>query len=393
MKVIDDKSKKKLNWWNRNYFFIGALLVIAANLLIFAFANDWYVNLFKVEGGDHWNDIFYFTPTLLTFFSSFSHASWQHVLLNMLCFLVAGIYIERKRGSISTILLVVFAAFISALAITTNALSVGSVGFSGVNYFLYAYIIIDYLFSFQKTERNKFNTIFGGIVLVIIYLATCYNESLAEFAFTWYPHNLIHNLAHYSSFIAGLIVCFVISFVRFMTRREIKALLKTENEDKDKTAAITHSQQVTQNEQKEELLKEETEVKTETSTIKDEGVSDTCKTVCPLIVEAGIDESAMTQPAVQKENQEPKEESAIQLLQAEISDTQEEHKHKKIKQKENKQEISKNEEIEQDQPSMVEHVNQEKQELEEDFQLSTQEELSTKELVLKRMREQSQNKK
>ncbi len=213
MKFIDDKSKN-LHWWNRNYFFIATLIVITINLLIFKFANKWYFNIFTVDRLDHWSEVFYFSPTLVSFFNSFSHSNWQHVLLNMLCFLVAGIYIERKKGSFSTLLLVLFGAYISGIAITTNLLNVNYWGYSGVNYFLYSYIIIDYLFSFKKSERNKFNIILGAVVVALIYLASCFNGGTSKFSFTWYPYDLMHNMAHYSSFVAGIVIGLLVQIIK-----------------------------------------------------------------------------------------------------------------------------------------------------------------------------------
>lgn len=34
-----------------------------------------------------------------TLVNSYTHSNWQHTLLNMLCFLFAGIYLERKKAA------------------------------------------------------------------------------------------------------------------------------------------------------------------------------------------------------------------------------------------------------------------------------------------------------
>lgn len=224
-KVFDDENKK-IKWWNRNWFFATTVAVIAINLLIFFFANDWQWEAFPVNKGglitvDHWTDVFYFTPTWRSFFSSFSHANVQHVCLNMLCFLIAGAYIERKYGSISLFLTVIIAAYLSAVAINANALSANGHGFSGVNYFLYAYIIVDYVFYFIKNKkRNKVTTVFGGVVVALIYLASCFNGGTEKFAFAWYPYDLSHNIGHYSSFLIGLVCTVALKLVQLKTRWE-----------------------------------------------------------------------------------------------------------------------------------------------------------------------------
>jgi len=206
MKFVDDKSKN-LHWWNRNYLFLGTILIVAINILIFAFVNKNPWDIVGIKNNEsYWSDIFYFKTTFSLFLSSFFHSNWQHVLLNMLCFFVAGIYLERKQGTFGIILYVLFSAYISAIAIGANSLSIYSVGFSGVNYFIYAIIIIDFLFSFQKHRRNKANIILGSFVVALIYLAMCFNGGTTEFSFSVLPYDLMHNMAHYTSFLAGIII-------------------------------------------------------------------------------------------------------------------------------------------------------------------------------------------
>lgn len=221
--VLDDKDKR-LKWWNRNWFFAATVVVIVVNLLIYFFANDWQFKAFPISNDNwrpenHWTDVLYFTPTWRSFFSSFSHANVQHVCLNMLCFFVTGIYLERKYGSISLFLTVIIAAYLSAVAINANNLRANGHGFSGVNYFLYAYIIVDYVFYFIKNKkRNKVTTIFGGVVVGLIYLASCFNGGTEKFSFSWYPYDLSHNTAHYSSFFMGLVVTIALKLVQMKTR-------------------------------------------------------------------------------------------------------------------------------------------------------------------------------
>lgn len=235
--VLDDKDKK-LKWWNRNWLFAATLIVIAVNLLIYFFADNWQYKAFHVRNYEHlenhWNDVFYFVPTARSFFNSFSHANVQHVCLNMLCFFVVGIYLERKYGSVSVLLTVIIAAYISSVAITANDLSVNWRGFSGVNYFLYAYVIVDYIFYFIKNKkRNKVTIIFGGIVIALIYLASCFKGGTERFAFSWYPYDLSHNMGHYTSFLIGLVCTLVLKLVQLKTRWETaKELNEKISEDK-----------------------------------------------------------------------------------------------------------------------------------------------------------------
>ncbi|MDE6791413.1 MAG: rhomboid family intramembrane serine protease [Clostridia bacterium] len=234
-KLFDDEDKK-ITHWNRNWFFASTLFVIVVNLLIFFFANDWQFKAFPTWSGyqNHWTDVLYFTPTLCSFFSSFSHANVQHVCLNMLCFLIAGAYIERKYGSISLFVTVILAAYFTAIAINSNALSANSHGFSGVNYFLYAYIIVDFIFSFITKKRNKLTTIIGGIVIGLIYLAACFNGGTARFSFSWYPYDLLHNIGHYSSFLIGLVCTLVLKLVQLKAHKQAREENKEDKSQEDK---------------------------------------------------------------------------------------------------------------------------------------------------------------
>ena len=209
MKFFDDRSKK-IKWWNRNYFFAGTILVVLVNILLFAFLGGSFQDCVKPDNIYHWHNGFYFIPTLRSFINAFSHSNWQHVLLNMLCFIGIGLYLERKTGSLGLIAFVLFGNYISGIAMTTNEMTLHYHGFSGVNYFMYAIIIIDYVFSFQKDERNKTNIILGGIILGLIYLAMCFNDGLTNIYFSWYPYDLITNLGHGSSFVVGLVVGLII---------------------------------------------------------------------------------------------------------------------------------------------------------------------------------------
>lgn len=216
MKFFDDKSKA-VKWWNRNYFYAGTIIVILVNILLFAFGgNDWKSIATPDDNGFHWGEGFYFIPTIRSFFNCFSHFNWQHVLLNMLCFLGAGLYLERKLGTFGILGFVVLGAYLAGIATTANDLTVWYSGFSGVNYLTYSYIIIDYIFSFQKRKKNKTNIILGGIIIALIYLAMCYTGGTSSFTFTWYPWDLLHNLAHGSGFVAGIALCLTVQLTEMI---------------------------------------------------------------------------------------------------------------------------------------------------------------------------------
>ncbi len=208
MKFFDDNNKKTC-WWNRNYFYVGTIVIILLNIFLFWFAGSSWQNIVPATLGDrYWG-----APTLRGFLNCFSHMSWEHVLLNMLCFSICGLYTERKIGTLGILGFVGFGAYICGIASVANLLLVNWQGFSGVVYFFYAFIILDYIFSFQKRKKNKTNIILGAIILVFVYLCMCFNDETSNFGFSWYPYDLIHNLIHYSSFIAGIVVSLFIQIL------------------------------------------------------------------------------------------------------------------------------------------------------------------------------------
>lgn len=95
----------------------------------------------------------------------------------------------------------------TSFAACTNAVSLNWRGFSGVNYGLYGYIIVDFIFSlFDKRGRSLFETIAGITITALIYLAMCFNGGTQKIGFEWYPYDLLHNLGHFSGFITGLVL-------------------------------------------------------------------------------------------------------------------------------------------------------------------------------------------
>jgi rhomboid protease GluP len=208
MKIIDNAGKL-LTRRNRNFFFAGTVAIIVINILLFAILGD----------GDNWCYTFYnpnvewegFVPLnlLAALTSSFGHVSWEHVLMNMFAFLAIGLYLERRTGTIKLLALILLFAFFSAglLAVVNNRADEG-VGYSGVNYALIGYLLLDYFISLPKEikNKNKFQLIFGAIVVVGLTAGTFVNSDAPGIVFAPYPYNLVHNVAHYSGLFAGLLV-------------------------------------------------------------------------------------------------------------------------------------------------------------------------------------------
>lgn len=198
---LDDKSKT-VTWLNRNYFFIVTVFIVLLNIIVYAVHGSDTGN-FKVR--PNWGT-FSVSNLFHALVRSYTHSNWQHCLLNMLCFFIAGLYLERKKGSLKFLLFMVIMSLFTSFASCTNNISLGAKGFSGVNYGLYGYIIVEYIFVLcQKEKRNLFNIIFGAVVLALIYFAMCFSGGTSRVTFEWYPYDLLHNLGHASGFVTGLI--------------------------------------------------------------------------------------------------------------------------------------------------------------------------------------------
>lgn len=230
MKYIDDDTKK-LYKWNRNYFFAGTLSIILFVVIFYGLIGSIILELVHIifnlstdtSTGNNWEHVLDFKNLIITFFNNFRHANLQHLSLNMLCFLICGGWLERRKGTLGIVLLVLVMSSISSAYVAANHQSVNSIGFSGVNYCLYAYAIIDYCFLLSKKEtRTKINVISGAILMALMYLSFCFNGGVETFSFAWYPYDFMTNMGHYSSFVGGAILGLTVQFVKLVARKEAK---------------------------------------------------------------------------------------------------------------------------------------------------------------------------
>lgn len=197
---LNDKSKN-LSLLNRNYFFAATLSVALLNIFLYMFATSGNAETAPPD----WNT-FSVKNLATAFANAYMHNGLQHCMLNMLCFLVAGIYLERKKGSLAFFSFVFVMSAFTAFATCANSVSLNWRGFSVVNYGLYGYIVVEYV-SVLLTEKKRylFNIISGGVMLALIYFAMCFCGGTSTVAFKPYPYDLLHNIGHASGFAAGLI--------------------------------------------------------------------------------------------------------------------------------------------------------------------------------------------
>ena len=130
-------------------------------------------------------------------------------------------------GSLNLFLLIMAFSLFGNSAVAANNDSIAFHGFSGVNYAIYAYIVVDYLFcAIQKDKRTKLDLIYGGIMLGLIYIAACFNGGTSKFSFALYPHDAMYNLGHYTSFFVGFIMSAAIHLLIFFSSKKTKQPLE-----------------------------------------------------------------------------------------------------------------------------------------------------------------------
>ena len=139
-RILNDGCKCT-TWRNANYCFAVTVAIVLLNIILYAVCGS--------DTGDfsmryNWGN-FSVNNLFQALVNSYTHSNWQHVLLNMLCFLFAGVYLERKKGSLPFLLFMALMSLFTAFAVCTNDISVAWRGFSGVNYGLYGYIGIEYI--------------------------------------------------------------------------------------------------------------------------------------------------------------------------------------------------------------------------------------------------------
>lgn len=196
---LDDKSKNK-GWWNLNFCYLGTILFLA--IIGFCFSNDIETPLKEV---DVWSQ-FDLTNLWISFTNIFQHNSLIHIFHNSIMIAVGGVYIERKTGTLKFIMLLLVFAFVGGAMTSTCANSLAWQGASVVWFALFGYILVDYLFSFHKTKRNKTNIILGAVILIIEYIrAGFYDKIGGGIGWTIEPQQLIYNTGHYVGFIVGII--------------------------------------------------------------------------------------------------------------------------------------------------------------------------------------------
>ena len=203
--VLNPKHKN-LNWFNRNYFYVTTFLIVGLLCLsYFVFQNSllYLVNEVHV----YYNVVF----------SALCHSSVAHLVGNIIGLVVISIFLERHFGSIKYLGLIILATPMAAIATFAFSGHWNWVGFSGVNFFLYAIFYLTLLVRFKEYFLGKVRWIFPVVILGLNLLITCWNGSVTSWTefFVFGIFSDFHNIAHWSSCAAGALVGVFTCLIRF----------------------------------------------------------------------------------------------------------------------------------------------------------------------------------
>lgn len=218
LSFFDDKTKD-LTWRNRNYLFSGTLVVSLITILLFAILGIcWPSAIFEPNGA-----VIGMRNFWVSLLAPFSFTSWGHLLGCTFIFVICGSYLERKWGTFCYLGILSIVWILGCLCTQTTCDLGISAGSSMMYYGLYAFNLVDLLFSFHKSRRSIGNIIYGVIVLIFaVVMISIYTldggASTIRFSFLT---GFSHDPAHLSSFIASLIFAFVLYFIVLSRQKKL----------------------------------------------------------------------------------------------------------------------------------------------------------------------------
>ena len=223
MKFVDDYNKE-LKWYNRNWLFLGTLLMVAVILVAeFVFKDD--ITKFA-------NKNIFVTYALIPVMTG----NAQKAVVSAVFMLLAGLYLERYWGTLKYIFISVLVcpivAYLSVSILSAYVLQNPNkeLAFNGLQssmwaYAMFGFVCIATLFHLKKYLFDKKHSVFNWLLLAVIILTMCtvfpielvedkYVEYIKGVKFTTFE-NLTKNYTNLIGIgIGGLIalVCEIFSF-------------------------------------------------------------------------------------------------------------------------------------------------------------------------------------
>lgn len=153
--VINDKDKK-LNWLNCNFFYAGILFMICLFVICY-FLKGPIEQLRKTN--ELWTIII----------QSFTWGGgWPHMIGNIMGLITFGVFLERHFGTFKFLGLIFLAIPISNITCAAFELSWTAAGFSSVEYFMYANMLLIMIFNFKHYFVGKWRWVFPVAMIGIM---------------------------------------------------------------------------------------------------------------------------------------------------------------------------------------------------------------------------------
>ena len=171
MKFVDDYNKE-LKWYNRNWLFLGTLLMVAIILVAeFVFKDD--ITKFASKN-------FFVTYSLIPVMTG----NAQKAVVSAVFMLLAGLYLERYWGTLKyifvSVLVCPIVAYLAVSLLTVYALQNPNkeLTFNGLEtsmwaYAMFGFVIIVTLFHLRKYLFDKKHSVFNWLLLAVIILTMC----------------------------------------------------------------------------------------------------------------------------------------------------------------------------------------------------------------------------
>ena len=188
-----NNNTKQLRWYNRNFYWACTILITAVILSIyFIFRSD---DMFSPSAAD--------TPAILSFLrglyiaiiGSLTMYNGFTVIFFTLSIFFSLLYIERRIGTLATLLLVLSIIF-SVHFTMVQVVDMGADGSYMLSphilvYSLFGFVVFDFFWSLRKSVRNTPNVAFGLITIFCLYIVNSFVYTLSSIPeFMFYPYEL-----------------------------------------------------------------------------------------------------------------------------------------------------------------------------------------------------------
>lgn len=183
MKFLDDYNKE-VNWYNKNYYFLGTVIVVGVMFL--------FEYLLKDEIAKFMTDIIYFNVIL----SPLIFSNIMNLVVSAVCIGLVSLFLEKYWGTIrylvTMIVLLVAVAFVVPELLVLHIIKNPEIVSSGLQmstlvYGVFALALVEILFHPKKHLLDKVHSFpaYGVIILIVaimcVLLPATYNDDMAAY--------------------------------------------------------------------------------------------------------------------------------------------------------------------------------------------------------------------